>query len=97
MSDMFEVLGQSAVASPLIGYKRDMVVSGNYAPAFTVEQMIKDFDLIMDTAPADHVPMMMAALVRQQYEQAYADGDGQRDFFVLCYNDTAGRTSAAGE
>ncbi len=84
VADMLDVIGQSAVASPLIGYKRDMVVSGDYAPAFTVEQMIKDFDLIMDTARTDHVPMMMAALVRQQYEQAFADGDGQRDFFVLC-------------
>ena len=84
LADMLDVIGQSAVASPLIGYKRDMVVSGDYAPAFTVEQMIKDFDLIMDTARADHVPMMVAALIRQQYERAYADGDGQRDFFVLC-------------
>lgn len=87
LADMLDVIGQSAVASPLIGYKRDMVVSGDYAPAFTVEQMIKDFDLILDTAQADHVPMMMAALVRQQYERAYADGDGQRDFFVLCESD----------
>ena len=84
LADMLDVIGQSAVASPLIGYKRDMVVTGNYAPAFTVEQMIKDFDLIMDTARTDHVPMMMAALVRQQYEQAFANGHGQRDFFVLC-------------
>ncbi len=61
-----------------------MIVSGNYDPAFTVTQMIKDFDLIMDAAKADHTPMYLTALVRQQYEQAYADGDGQRDFFVLC-------------
>ena len=91
---MLEVIGQSAVASPLIGYKRNMVVSGNYAAAFTVEQMIKDLDLIMDTARADHVPMTMAALVRQHYEQAYVDGDGQRDFFVLCENDAARRAAA---
>ena len=88
LADMLDVIGQSAVASPLIGYKRDMVVSGDYTPAFTVEQMIKDFDLIMDTARTDHVPMMMAALVRQHYEQAFADGKGQRDFFVLCESGT---------
>ena len=97
LADMLDVIGQSAVASPLIGYKRDMVVSGDYAPAFTVEQMIKDFDLIMDTARADHVPMMLAALVRQQYERAFADGDGQRDFFVLCKSGTDGRTSVTVE
>ena len=95
LADMLDVIGQSAVASPLIGYKRDMVVGGDYAPAFTVEQMIKDFDLIMDTARADHVPMTMAALVRQQYEQAYVDGDGQRDFFVLCEGDAGHRAAPA--
>lgn len=97
LADMLDVIGQSAVASPLIGYKRDMVVSGDYAPAFTVEQMIKDFDLIMDTARTDHVPMMMAALVRQQYEQAFVDGDGERDFFVLCEGKTDGRLPIAAQ
>jgi len=97
LESMLDVIGQSAVASPLIGYKRDMVVSGDYAPAFTVEQMIKDLDLIMDTARADHVPMLMAALVRQQYEQAYADGNGERDFFVLCENGAAPRLAPVAE
>ena len=97
LGDMFDVIGQSAVASPLIGYKRDMVVDGDYAPAFTVEQMIKDFDLILDTARTDHVPMMMAALVRQQYEQAFATGDGQRDFFVLCESEPDARAPGAAE
>lgn len=81
---MLDVITQSAVASPLIGYKRDMIVSGDFTPAFTVEQMMKDLDLIMGTARTDHVPMFLAALVRQQYEAAYADGRAQRDFFVLC-------------
>jgi 3-hydroxyisobutyrate dehydrogenase-like beta-hydroxyacid dehydrogenase len=81
---MLDVICQSAVASPLIGYKRDMLVSGDYAPAFTVEQMVKDFDLITDAAKTSHVPMLLAAIVRQQYEQAWVRGDAQKDFFVLC-------------
>ena len=97
LTDMLDVIGQSAVASPLLGYKKDMVVKGDYAPAFTVEQMIKDLDLIMDTARADHVPMSMAALVRQGYEQAYVDGNGQRDFFVLCEQGAPRRLPQAAE
>ena len=81
---MLDVICQSAAASPLIGYKRDMLVSGDYEPAFTVEQMIKDFDLITDAARTSHVPMPLAAIVRQQYEQAWVRGDAQKDFFVLC-------------
>ncbi len=92
---MLDVITQSAVASPLIGYKRDMIVSGDFSPAFTVEQMMKDFDLIMGTARTDHVPMYLAALVRQQYEAAYAEGQAEQDFFVLCQPAGAARTVPA--
>jgi 3-hydroxyisobutyrate dehydrogenase-like beta-hydroxyacid dehydrogenase len=94
LDDMLTVISQSAVASPLIGYKKDMVVGGDYTPAFTVEQMIKDFDLIMSTAKQDHVPMYVAALVRQQYEEAFAQGLSQKDFFVLCGTATPGQAAA---
>ncbi|MBB3937783.1 NAD(P)-dependent oxidoreductase [Aureimonas phyllosphaerae] len=80
---MLEVIGQSAVASPLIAYKKDLLISRNFEPAFTVEQMMKDFDLILGAARSDHVPMTLAALVRQQYEAAFATGHAQDDFFVL--------------
>jgi 3-hydroxyisobutyrate dehydrogenase-like beta-hydroxyacid dehydrogenase len=74
-------------------YKRDMIVSGDYRPAFTVEQMIKDFNIIIDTARTDHVPVFVAALVRQQYEVARVEGNAGRDYFVLC--EGASRGSAA--
>jgi 3-hydroxyisobutyrate dehydrogenase-like beta-hydroxyacid dehydrogenase len=54
------------------------------SPAFTVEQMINDFNIIIDTARNDHVPMFVAALIRQQYEAAQVEGNAGRDFFVLC-------------
>jgi 3-hydroxyisobutyrate dehydrogenase-like beta-hydroxyacid dehydrogenase len=84
LDTILEVINQSSVASPLIGYKRDMLVSGDFTPHFTVEQMIKDLDIIVGTAAADHVPMLFTALVRQQYEREFAAGRAQQDFFVLC-------------
>jgi 3-hydroxyisobutyrate dehydrogenase-like beta-hydroxyacid dehydrogenase len=80
---MMEVIGQSAVASPLIQYKRDMVVNGAYAPAFTVSQMMKDLDLISEVSRQDHCPMPLVAQLRQQYEAAFVNGCGDLDFFVL--------------
>lgn len=80
---MLEVITQSAVASPLIGYKRKMLASRDFAPAFAVSQMMKDFDLILEAARGEHVPMNLIAMIRQQYEAAYANGLGDRDFFVL--------------
>jgi 3-hydroxyisobutyrate dehydrogenase-like beta-hydroxyacid dehydrogenase len=80
---MMEVIGQSAVASPLIQYKRDMVVNGAYAPAFTVSQMMKDLDIISDVSRQDHCPMPLVAQLRQLYEVAFVNGCGDLDFFVL--------------
>ncbi len=44
-SDMLDVMTQSAIATPLLGYKKDVLIKGEYPPAFTVGQMMKDLDL----------------------------------------------------
>lgn len=80
---MMSVICESAVASPLIAYKRDLLVSRNFDPAFSVSQMMKDFDLILGAARSDHVPMYLVSMIRQQYEAAYAEGLAEKDFFVL--------------
>jgi 3-hydroxyisobutyrate dehydrogenase-like beta-hydroxyacid dehydrogenase len=82
------------VASPLIAYKRDLLVSRNFDPAFSVSQMMKDFDLILGAAKSDHVPMYLASMIRQQYEAAFADGLAEKDFLVLFeqYERLAGMT-----
>jgi 3-hydroxyisobutyrate dehydrogenase-like beta-hydroxyacid dehydrogenase len=80
---MMDVIGQSAVASPLLQYKRDMVVNGAYGPAFTVKQMMKDLDIIAEVSRRDHCPTPLLAQIRQQYEAAFANGRGDLDFFVL--------------
>jgi 3-hydroxyisobutyrate dehydrogenase-like beta-hydroxyacid dehydrogenase len=80
---MMDVICQSAVASPLLQCKRDTVVNGTYAPAFTVRQVVKDFDIIADVSRRDHSPMPLFAQIRQQYEASFASGCGDLDFFVL--------------
>lgn len=80
---MMSVICESAVASPLIAYKRDLLVQRNFDPAFSVSQMMKDFDLILGAAKSDHVPMLLSSIIRQQYEAAYTAGLADKDFFVL--------------
>jgi 3-hydroxyisobutyrate dehydrogenase-like beta-hydroxyacid dehydrogenase len=77
------VICESAVASPLIAYKREMLSQRDFSPAFTVEQMIKDFDLVIDAARDEQVPVFLVSLIRQHYEAARAQGRGEKDFFVL--------------
>lgn len=83
LETMLTVICESAVASPLIAYKRDLLVDRNFDPAFSVSQMMKDFDLILGAARSDHVPMYLASMIRQQYEAAYTEGLAEKDFFVL--------------
>lgn len=80
---MLDVITQSAVASPLIGYKKAMIVSGNYAPAATLDMLRKDVDLFLSAGEQMGLSLPAAELVRATYDQAAARGLGAQDFFVL--------------
>jgi 3-hydroxyisobutyrate dehydrogenase-like beta-hydroxyacid dehydrogenase len=80
---MLDVLSDTGLYSALIAYKHPSLVRGDYTAAFSVTQMAKDFDLIVDTARYAHVPLFLAALIRQKYEAAIAQGAGEQDYFCL--------------
>lgn len=80
---MVEVINESAVASPLFKYKSAMIASGDYAPAFTIQQMIKDFTLISDAGRANGVPLLTSGLILELYRTAANAGLDQEDFFAL--------------
>jgi 3-hydroxyisobutyrate dehydrogenase len=80
---MVEVINESAVASPLFRYKSSMIVSGDYSPAFTVQQMIKDFTLISEAGRSKGVPLMTAGLILELYRAAANAGLDREDFFAL--------------
>lgn len=80
---MMEVICESAVASPLFKYKSDLVVSADYVPAFTIQQMIKDFTLISDAGRANGVPLLTAGLILELYRAAANAGLQDKDFFAL--------------
>ncbi|SEQ75058.1 3-hydroxyisobutyrate dehydrogenase [Loktanella sp. DSM 29012] len=80
---MMDVVGESAVASPLLAYKADAIVADDFTPAFSVEQMIKDFILITDAAHAHDVPQAVTSLILEQYRDAAKAGLNDDDFFAL--------------
>jgi 3-hydroxyisobutyrate dehydrogenase-like beta-hydroxyacid dehydrogenase len=80
---MIDIVNASVVASPLIGYKAQLLKSRNYAPAFTAAQMAKDFDIMMDAGRQKNVPMPMTSLIRQFWSTMMARGKGDYDFFGL--------------
>jgi len=80
---MIDIINASVVASPLIAYKSALLKSRNYAPMFTVHQIAKDFDIMLEAGKTSNVPMPITALVRQLYGTLVAKGKGEQDFFSL--------------
>lgn len=79
---MIDIVNASVVASPLVGYKAQILKDRNYAPAFTVAQIAKDFDIALDTAKANDVPMPMTSMARQFFGVMKATGKADLDFFA---------------
>lgn len=82
-TQMIDIISNSVVTSPLIGYKAQILKDRNFAPAFTAEQIAKDFDIALDTGRALSVPMPITSLARQFFGSMKAKGKGELDFFGL--------------
>jgi 3-hydroxyisobutyrate dehydrogenase-like beta-hydroxyacid dehydrogenase len=80
---MLDVISQSVVASPLIAYKKEMIISGDYKAAATLDMLKKDVDLLLASAKAMNAPLPMNAVIAKTYHAASQRGLGEKDFFVL--------------
>lgn len=80
---MLSVINQSAIASPLIAYKTDMIVKEDYRPAATLSMLQKDLHLLLSEASAIGAPMPLGKHIHDIYQDASARGLGGKDFFVL--------------
>ena len=80
IATMLNVVNQSVVASPLIAYKTEMIVSGNYKAAASLATLKKDLDLLLKTSAT---PLPLNAHIHQIYQSAIDHGLAEEDFFVL--------------
>jgi 3-hydroxyisobutyrate dehydrogenase len=80
---MWQVLTNSAVASPIVKAKSAQLVERDFTPTFTVEQMIKDLDLILDAGAANNVPLLQTALTHRLMHAAVAQGDALDDYAAI--------------
>lgn len=81
--DMWQVLGASAVASPIVKAKAVQLGERDFTPTFTVTQMIKDLDLILGAGQANHVPLPQTAMTLQLMHAAVAQGDALDDYAAI--------------
>jgi 3-hydroxyisobutyrate dehydrogenase len=85
--DMWEVITNSAVGSPIM--KAKMAQLGkplgdrDFSPTFTVEQMIKDLSLINQAAQEFGSPIEQTQKTLDWMKQATQDGEGQLDYAAI--------------
>lgn len=80
---MLEVMGASAVGSPLVKYKTEALVADDYRSTFTSSLMFKDLRLALDAAHEVGAPLPATALTQQLIEACIATGMGDDDFAAL--------------
>src|SRR3546814_17918863 len=81
--DMWQVIGASAVASPIVKAKGVQLSQRDYTPTFTVGQMNKDIDLILSEGARLQVPLTQVAITRQLMAAAQAQGDAELDYATI--------------
>ncbi|MFI9615796.1 NAD(P)-dependent oxidoreductase [Streptomyces sp. NPDC052023] len=80
---LLEIVGASAVASPLVKYKIGPLLKDDYTSTFSARLMHKDLDMALDAAEAGKVPLPVTSLVLHLLERCMSTGLGELDFMAL--------------
>jgi len=80
---MIDMINSSVIASPLIGFKAQMMKDREFSAAFSVWQMSKDFDIALNAGRSMDMPMPLTSMVQQLYGAMKATGRAERDYFGL--------------
>jgi 3-hydroxyisobutyrate dehydrogenase-like beta-hydroxyacid dehydrogenase len=83
VKQVVEIIAGSAAGSPLTGYKKVPIGTGNYAPAFSVKLMLKDLKLAEAVGKQYGVTLESTKLTKSRLELAAEKGYGDMDFSVL--------------
>src|SRR3546814_6076699 len=81
--DMWQVIGASAVASPIVKAKGVQLSQRDYTPTFTVGQMNKDIDLILSEGARLQVQLTQVDITRQLMAAEQAHGDAALDYATI--------------
>jgi len=78
---LLDLLGESAVGSPLVKYKIDPLKRRDFTAAATNSLVAKDLDVIVAAAQAAGVPVPLAEHMQALYRQVIDEGLAEEDFF----------------
>jgi 3-hydroxyisobutyrate dehydrogenase-like beta-hydroxyacid dehydrogenase len=80
---LLEVIGASAVGSPIVNYKSEPLLRDDYSATFTTAMMLKDVELVLDLAEDRRLLLPFTRHLRQLLEKAAAGGHADEDFMAL--------------
>ncbi|CND52614.1 3-hydroxyisobutyrate dehydrogenase [Mycobacterium tuberculosis] len=80
---LLEIVGTSAVGSPLVKYKIEPLLHDDYESTFTTRLMRKDVDLALASAADAGIPLPLTANVQQLLQACISTGLGDLDFMAL--------------
>jgi 3-hydroxyisobutyrate dehydrogenase len=79
---MLDIIGASAVGSPIVKAKSVELKRRDFTPTFTCVQMQKDLDLILGAGQELGVPMPVTAVVAQLVQACIGTGDAEDDYIA---------------
>lgn len=81
---LYQVISESSGSSYALKAKMpNFVFKGNFAPGFTIDLQYKDLELAVQSGKEAQVPLLLANVVQQLYEQARAAGLGKEDISAI--------------
>jgi 3-hydroxyisobutyrate dehydrogenase-like beta-hydroxyacid dehydrogenase len=73
---MLDVISESAAASPYVRYNTAPLKARDFKPLFSIDQMVKDSNLICEAGAGVSVPLAIGEAMRRHYLDTQAAGHG---------------------
>lgn len=80
---LLEIMQSSLARSGIVDFKAPFVFKGDFTPYFPLKLMHKDLELAMEAAYAQNMTMPTAAVVKEVYGAAKAQGKGDLDYAAV--------------
>jgi 3-hydroxyisobutyrate dehydrogenase-like beta-hydroxyacid dehydrogenase len=83
LETILEVVQASGFASPYFAFKGAAIAKRDFGEHFAIDLLVKDQNLMLETAGAARVPMPGLAAVREVFQSARAQGYGREDICAV--------------
>lgn len=82
---LLRAMNESVIASPYLAYKTEALIERDYSTTFTISNLRKDLNLMLDTAGREGVPLPVTELVERLAADSEEKGLGDLDLLALAH------------